>query len=138
MHFTSRTFTLNESRQNPRGALVYLLRRNMRRKDEVSPRRTKGILLHGGPPSEISHRWRGSYSIKHRRMVRTKTPPHHADVRTPKCVVYVSRNPVTFDIYRRRELYLLDQKARETRKQQDYKRQTKCTATTAAKNTVNC
>ena len=54
-------------------------------------------------------------------MVRTKTPPHHADVRMPKCVVYVSRNPVTFDIYRHRELYLLDQKARETRKQQDYK-----------------
>ena len=114
-----------------------------KKKHEVSPRRTKGILLHGGPPSEISHRWRGSYSIKHQRMVRTKTPPHHADVRTPKCVVYVSRNPVTFDIYRRRELYLLDQKARETRKQQDYKRHVhappaKFTATTAAKNTVNC
>ena len=28
---------------------------------------------------------------------------------------------MTFDIYRRRELYLMDQKARETRKQQDYK-----------------
>ena len=55
-------------------------------------------------------------------MVRTKTPPHHADVRMPKCVVYVSRNPVTFDIHRHRKLYLLDQKARETRKQQDYKR----------------
>ena len=43
-------------------------------------------------------------------MVRTKTPPHHADVRTPKCVVYVSRNPVTFDIHRRRELYLWTRK----------------------------
>ena len=50
-------------------------------------------------------------------MVRTKTTPHHADVQTPKCVVYVSRNPVTFDIHRCRELYLLDQKAREIRKQ---------------------
>ena len=47
--------------------------------------------------------------------------PHHADVRLPKCVVYVSRNPVTFEIHRRRELYLLDEKARETRKQEDYK-----------------
>ena len=36
--------------------------------------------------------------------------PHHADVRAPKCVLYVSKNPVTFDIYRRRELYLLDEK----------------------------
>ena len=76
-------------------------------------------------------------------MVRAKTPPHNADVRTPKCVVYVSRNPVTFDIYRRRELYLLDQKARETKKQQDYKLHvhappTQCTATIANKNTVNC
>ena len=55
-------------------------------------------------------------------MVRKKTTPHHADVRAPKCVVYVSRNPVTFEIYRRCELYLLDEKARETRKQEDYKR----------------
>ena len=46
-------------------------------------------------------------------MVRKKTTPHHADVRPPKCVVYISRNPVTFEIYRHRELYLLDEKARE-------------------------
>ena len=39
-------------------------------------------------------------------------------MRPPKCIVYVSRNPVTFEIHRRRELYLLDQKARETRKQE--------------------
>ena len=77
---------------------------------------------------------------KHRRMVRTKTTPHHVDVQTPKCVVYVSRNPVTFNIYRHRELYLLDQKAREARKQQDYKRHVhappaQCTAAIATKNT---
>ena len=79
---------------------------------------------------------------KHRRMVQTKTTPHHADVRTPKCLMYVSRNPVTFDIYRRRELYLLDQKARETRKQQDYKWHVhappaQCTVTIVTKNTSN-
>ena len=75
-------------------------------------------------------------------MVRTKTPPHHADVRPPKCIVYISRNPVTFEIHRRRELYLLDQKAREKRQQEDYKRHVhappaQCTATIAPKNTVN-
>ena len=75
-------------------------------------------------------------------MVRTKTTPHHADVHMPKCVVYVSRNPVTFEIHRRRELYLLDEKARETRKQEDYKWHVhapaaECTATIATKNTVN-
>ena len=133
---------LDGSRRTKRGALVYLLCRANRSTNEVSPRHTKGILLHGGPPSEISHRWRGSYSIKHRLMVRKKTTPHHADVRAPKCVVYVSKNPVTFDIYRRRELYLLDEKARETRKQEDYKRHVhappaQCTATIAPKNTVN-
>ena len=75
-------------------------------------------------------------------MVRKKMTPHHADVRAPKCVVYISKNPVTFDIYRRRELYLLDEKARETRKQEDYKRHVhalpaQCTATIVPKNTVN-
>ena len=75
-------------------------------------------------------------------MVRTKMTPHHADVRPPKCVVYVSRNPVTFEIHRRRELYLLDEKAQETRKQEDYKRHVhappaQCTATIATKNTLN-
>ena len=79
---------------------------------------------------------------KHRLMVRTKTTPHHADVQMPKCVVYVSRNPVTFEIHRRRELYLLDEKARETRKQEDYKRHVhappaQCTATIVTKNTFN-
>ena len=79
---------------------------------------------------------------KHRLMVRKKTTPHHADVRAPKCVMYVSRNPVTFEIYRCRELYLLDEKVRETRKQEDYKWHVhappaQCTATIAPKNTFN-
>ena len=75
-------------------------------------------------------------------MVRKKTTPHHADVRPPKCVVYVSRNPVTFEIHRRHELYLLDQKAREERQQEHYKRHVhtppvQCTAAIAPKNIVN-
>ena len=79
---------------------------------------------------------------KHRLMVRTKSTPHHADVRQPKCVVYISRNPVTFEIHRHPELYLLDQKARETRQQADYKwhvhdQPAQCTATIATKNTFN-
>ena len=48
-------------------------------------------------------------------MVQTKSTPRHAEVRPLKCIVYISRNPVTFAIYRRREFYLLDQQARETK-----------------------
>ena len=44
-------------------------------------------------------------------MVRSKAPPQHAEVRPLKCVVYITRNPVTFEIHRRREFYLLDQQA---------------------------
>ena len=55
-------------------------------------------------------------------MVRSKAPPRHAEVRPLKCVVYITRNPVTFQIHRRREFYLLDQRARETRHQAEYKR----------------
>ena len=54
-------------------------------------------------------------------MVRTKSTPRHPEVQLPKCVVYISRNPVTFAIYRRRELYLLDQQARERKHQEQYK-----------------
>ena len=79
---------------------------------------------------------------KHRLMVRMKSTPRYADVRPPKCVVYISRNPVTFDIHRHRELYLLDQKARETRQQADYKWHVHAppmqrTATIMTKNTFN-
>ena len=79
---------------------------------------------------------------KHRHMVRTKTPPRHADVRLPKCVVYFTRNPVTFVIHRRREFYLLDQKARETRQQAEYKRHVhtppaQCTTTITTENKFN-
>ena len=44
-------------------------------------------------------------------MVRTKATPRHAEVRPPKCVVYITRNLVTFDIQRHRHLFLLDQQA---------------------------
>ena len=55
-------------------------------------------------------------------MVRSKAPPGHAEVRPLKCAVYITRNPVTFEIHRRREFYLLDQQARETKYQVEYKR----------------
>ena len=44
-------------------------------------------------------------------MVRSKTPPRHVEVQPLKCIVYITRNPVTFKIHRHREFYLLDQRA---------------------------
>ena len=44
-------------------------------------------------------------------MVCSKAPPRHAEVRLLKCIVYMTRNPVTFEIHRRQEFYLLDQQA---------------------------
>ena len=54
-------------------------------------------------------------------MVRTKATPRHAEVQPPKCVVYITRNPVTFDIQRHRHLFLLDQQARQEQHQAAYK-----------------
>ena len=55
-------------------------------------------------------------------MVRRKETPRHAELRPLKCVVYITRNPVTFIIHRRRELYLLNQQAREQKNEAAYKR----------------
>ena len=55
-------------------------------------------------------------------MVQTKATPRHAEVRPLKCVIYITRNPVTFDIQRHRHLFLLDQQARQERHQAAYKR----------------
>ena len=55
-------------------------------------------------------------------MVRTKVTPWHAEVRPLKCVVYITRNPVTFIIHWRHDLFLLDQQARERKHQAAYKR----------------
>ena len=54
-------------------------------------------------------------------MVRTKVTPHYVEVRPPKCVFYITRNPVTFDIQRHRHLFLLDQQARQEKHQAAYK-----------------
>ena len=54
-------------------------------------------------------------------MVQIKVTPQHAEVRPLKCVIYISRNPVTFVIQRRRDLFLLDQQARERKHQAAYK-----------------
>ena len=55
-------------------------------------------------------------------MVRTKATPWHVEVRLPKCLIYITRNPVTFVIQRHCDLFLLDQQARERKHQAAYKR----------------
>ena len=52
-------------------------------------------------------------------MVRVKTKPRHATIRPPKCVVYMSRNPITYSIHRHRELFQKDEDARMKKKQLD-------------------
>ena len=45
-------------------------------------------------------------------MVRVKSRPRHATVRPPKCVVYMTSNPITFSIHRHQELFHKDEEAR--------------------------
>ena len=76
-------------------------------------------------------------------MVRSKAAPRHAEVRPLKCLVYITRNPVTFEIHRHREYYLLDQRARETKHQTEYKRHVHMppappAITTTTKNVTHC
>ena len=54
-------------------------------------------------------------------MVRTKATPLHAEVQPLKCVVYITRNPVTFDIQLHRHLFILDQQAWQEQHQAAYK-----------------
>ena len=54
-------------------------------------------------------------------MVQTKVTPRHVEVQLPKCVVYITRNPVTFIIQRQHHLFLLDQQARQEKHQAAYK-----------------
>ena len=53
-------------------------------------------------------------------MVRTKATPHNADVQSPKCIVYITRNPVTFMIQRHYDLFLLDQQVRDRKEEVAY------------------
>ena len=69
-------------------------------------------------------------------MVRTKATPQHAEVRPLKCIVYITRNPVTFVIQRRRDLFLLDQQARERKHQAAYKRHVHTPPVTSATTTT--
>ena len=55
-------------------------------------------------------------------MVQTKATPRHAEVQPPNCVIYITRNPVTFVIQRHHDLFLLDQQARERKQEVAYKR----------------
>ena len=69
------------------------------------------ILLHGGSSLRNLASLERELQNKHRHMVQTKLTPPHVDVRPPKCVIYITRNPVTFAIHWRREFHLQDQKA---------------------------
>ena len=50
-------------------------------------------------------------------MVRTKSTPRHADVRPPKCVIYITRNPVTSAKHRRCEFFWTRKHKRQDNKQ---------------------
>ena len=54
-------------------------------------------------------------------MVRTKATPRHVEVRPLKCIIYITRNPVTFVIQWHHELFLLDQQVREKKHSEAYK-----------------
>ena len=124
MHFTSHTFKLGWELPKQKRSVILLTRCRTRKYEDfsthiVSPSRTKGILLHGGPPSEFSHHWRGRNSsiisiwCKQKRLLGIQKYEL-------KCVVYMTRNPVTFVIQRRRDLFLLDQLARDRKHQAAY------------------
>ena len=75
-------------------------------------------------------------------MVRIKVTPRHAKIRPLKCIIYISRNPVTLVIQRRRDLFLLDQQVRERKHQAAYKRNvhtppTQPVTTTTTKNATH-
>ena len=55
-------------------------------------------------------------------MVQTKVTPHHEEVQPLKCIVYITRNPVTFVIQWHHELFLLDQQVLEQKYLEAYKR----------------
>ena len=52
-------------------------------------------------------------------MVRVKSRPRHATVRPPKCIVYMTRNPITFSIHRHQELFHKDEEARMKKQKLD-------------------
>ena len=69
-------------------------------------------------------------------MVRTKSTPRHADVRPLKCIVYITRNPVTFVKQQHRDLFLLDQQEQERKHQAAYKRHVHKLPATSATTTM--
>ena len=89
---------------------------------------------HSKPKPHQGHTitWRSSLRIftslerekqqHHQHMVQIKATPQHAEVRPLKCIVYITRNPVTFAIHRHHEFYLLDQQAQERKHKAAYKR----------------
>ena len=55
-------------------------------------------------------------------MVRVKQMLKHAVVIPQRCVVYVHKNPIRYEVHRRREYFLKDQKARDEVQLADYKK----------------
>ena len=56
-------------------------------------------------------------------MVRVKQKLRHAAIWPPKCIVYVSHNPITYSIHRHRELFEKDEDARVKKRQlEQYKK----------------
>ena len=55
-------------------------------------------------------------------MVQVKQTPKHAVVIPQKCVVYVHKNPIRYEVHRRREYFLKDQRARDEARLVDYKK----------------
>ena len=81
----------------------------------------KGILLYGGPPSDFQFHLDENHHNEGR-MVRVKNKPQHATVRPPKCIVYMSRNPITFSIHRHQGLFQKDEDARMKKQLDQYKK----------------
>ena len=144
MHFTSRTFKFNGSRQTKeeRYFIDDAALRVRKRYEKSKPMPHQGHTFTWRSSLRNLASLERELQNKHRHMVRTKSTPCHVDVWPPKCVVYITWNPVIFAIHRCREFYLLDQRARETRKQAEYKRHVhtppmECTTTITTNNTFN-
>ena len=144
MHFTSRTFKLTGATKTKEERYFIQCR------TRSYAQHTKGSKPK--PHQGHTFTWRSSLrnfvSLErekqqhHRHMVRIKSTPRHAEVRPLKCVVFITRNPVTFAIHQHREFYLLDQQARETKLQAEYKRHVHtppawCTTTITTKDTTH-
>ena len=122
-HFTLRTFKLTGAAKTKeeRYFIQCRTRSYEQRAKESKPKPYQGhTFTWRSSLTNLTSLERGQQQ-HHWHMVRTKSTPWHAEVRPLKCVVYITRNPVTFVIHRRREFYLLDQQVQEKKHQAEYK-----------------